>query len=183
MTGLKFAIERAKDKAHEAIACVKCRNRRVVDVEKIAKHFNVEVRETDFEDGSVAGFLRRKEDGSSLIVVNKRDAPQRKRFTIAHELGHFLLHTREMLHVDRRATAALIHFRNDESSKATRMNEIEANQFAAELLMPSKEVMEDVKKIINSRQDVSLEDVVNDLADAYQVSPAAMSIKLGALSH
>jgi Zn-dependent peptidase ImmA (M78 family) len=54
--------------------------------------------------------------------------PGRRRFTIAHEIGHFVLHPREGL--NREDTAANFTLWNDPGE------ETEANMFAAELLMP-----------------------------------------------
>ncbi len=57
----------------------------------------------------------------------------RQRFTIAHELGHFFLHrASSTVFVD----AAPIFFRDESSSNGSQREEIEANAFAAELLMP-----------------------------------------------
>ncbi|MHB8830757.1 MAG: ImmA/IrrE family metallo-endopeptidase [Patescibacteria group bacterium] len=179
MTGLKFAIANAKQKAQETIQGSNHKSGIPVDVRALAKKFKAEVKEFEFDDNSIAGFLRRNDDGTSLIAINARNAPERQRFTIAHELGHLLLHVAETMHVDKQGTATPIYFRNDESSKATRMNEIEANQFAAELLMPIDEVLASAKKIINREPNKTIEDLVVALAESYEVSVAAMSIKLG----
>ncbi|USK87293.1 ImmA/IrrE family metallo-endopeptidase [Peribacillus asahii] len=50
------------------------------------------------------------------ISVNKNHSRQRQRFTIAHELGHFLLHKGTAIHVDRNFR---VNFRNGASSQAT----------------------------------------------------------------
>ncbi len=83
---------------------------------------------------------------------------RRQRFTIAHEVGHFLLH-------GERAVAE----RGGATSAATARYEREADQFAADLLMPATLV----------RQAV-LEDGldVGRLADRFEVSLAAMHQRL-----
>lgn len=179
MTGLKFAIQRAKKKAQEILERSSHKPGTPIDIRALAKQLQAEVKEIEFEDNSVAGFLRREKDGSALIAVNKKNSTERKRFTVAHELGHLLLHASETLHVDKQGTATPVYFRNDESSKATRINEIEANQFAAELLMPSDEILKSIKKLVSENEHITIEDAVNQLADTYKVSAAAMSIKLG----
>lgn len=179
MTGLKFAIARAKKEAQEVIKNSNHKSGTPIDVWALAKQFQADVKELNFNDNSVAGFLRREKDGTCLIAVNSRNSVARQRFTIAHELGHLLLHAVETLHVDKQETATPVYFRNNESSKATRINEIEANQFAAELLMPSNEILKVAKKIIDENENITIEEAINQLATTYEVSPAAMSIKLG----
>jgi hypothetical protein len=70
---------------------------------------------------------------SWAIVVNRSHAIVRRRFTIAHELGHLLLHRYSQPHAD---AAFKVRFRDGNSSLGSIREEIEANQFAAELLMP-----------------------------------------------
>lgn len=96
----------------------------------------------------------------------------RQRFTIAHEIGHFLLHT-EALHVD---DGFGIRFRDDTSSQATDDAEIEANQFASHLLMPASFLELDIRK--SGRIDIEDEDQVKVFADKYGVSTQAMTLRL-----
>jgi Zn-dependent peptidase ImmA (M78 family) len=75
-------------------------------------------------------------DGKSwAIVVNRTHSEVRKRFTIAHELGHLLLHGYKSTHADR---SFKIRLRDSHSSEGSVLEEIEANRFAAELLMPTQ---------------------------------------------
>ena len=63
-----------------------------VDVVKIAKLNSIKVYEGNL-DKNVSGAIRyNKEKDYFEILVNKNDTRQRKRFTIAHEIGHFFLH-------------------------------------------------------------------------------------------
>jgi len=61
-----------------------------VKVEAIALHYGVEIREEFFPD-DISGALHRGLE-RAVIAVNKGHHAHRRRFTIAHELGHFLLH-------------------------------------------------------------------------------------------
>jgi Zn-dependent peptidase ImmA (M78 family) len=74
-------------------------------------------------------------DRQWVIVVNEADPPARQRFTVAHELGHLLLHKYAAPHADGRIQ---IKFRDERSTTGSVKEEIEANQFAAELLMPER---------------------------------------------
>src|ERR1700686_5518950 len=103
-------------------------------VEKIAKALGVQVRFSPFDD-ELSGMIYIKE-GIPIIGVNSLHHPHRQRFTIAHEIGHLELH-RDIIsanvHVDRQFP---ILMRDAISATGTDQMEIQANQFAAELLMP-----------------------------------------------
>ena len=75
-------------------------------------------------------------DGVPIIGVNSLHHPNRQRYTIAHELGHLELHRQLItseVHVDKGFPVLM---RDPKSATGTELHEIEANQFAAELLMP-----------------------------------------------
>lgn len=99
-----------------------------VDPKRIAQSLGIEVHET-WLDADTAGFIIRERGQSTQIFLNQADAPARRRFTLAHELGHFVQHRDddEIGFVDRR---------DEVSSSGTDPAEIWANRFAAELLMP-----------------------------------------------
>jgi len=124
----------------------------------------------------VSGMLVR--EGDELIIgVNKHHAPVRRRFTVAHELGHLELHRGRALILD---TPVRVDFRDRVSSLATDQEEIEANRFAAALLMPQEMV---VQAAVGASRDP--DELVRSLARRFKVSPAAMGyrlINLGVLS-
>lgn len=97
------------------------------------------------------------------IAVNQADHLNRKRFTIAHEIAHFILHR------DRLENGDLIDDAMYRSGLSTR-EEVAANNLAAQILMP----MELIQKLINQ----GTKDVPS-LAEKFQVSQAAMKIRLG----
>ncbi len=82
-----------------------------VDVARLAKLEGVEVDRADFGD-EISGVLM-KDGDRAIIGVNARHAPTRQRFTIAHELGHFVLHSGRDLFVDK---DYIVHFRDEHSS-------------------------------------------------------------------
>jgi Zn-dependent peptidase ImmA (M78 family) len=116
---------------------------------------------------------------STVIAVQQGDPLNRQRFTIAHEIGHFHLRHQfepgEHVHVDR---GHIITPRNSRSSTGVDVKEIEANQFAACLLMPSKLLLERIKALkVKSLCD----DHVTRLAGEFKVSEQAMTIRLSTL--
>ncbi len=126
-------------------------------------------------DGRLSGMIHRQPNGRVVIGVNSSHAPTRQRFTIAHELGHLLLHKEELLHVDESAS---IRFRDEESSLATKADEIEANQFASELLMPAHLVWKEIDALPD---DLDPEDAIPVLAERFEVSEQAMTLRLNRL--
>lgn len=145
-----------------------------VPVERLATSVGAVIRYEPLE-GELSGMVHRGGSGNALIGVNSLHNPRRNRFTIAHELGHLLLHDDE-LHVD---DPIPIGFRNAKSAMATDPKEIEANQFAAELLMPERLIRSDLDK---KGRGVPLTDTeIEQLADRYEVSIQAMTIRLSSL--
>lgn len=141
-----------------------------IDIEAIVKAHSIAIRRQDLED-SVSGMLVIK-DGRTTIGVNENHHPNRQRFTLAHELGHFLLHRSvSNIFID----ASTIFFRDGASSDGSKTQEIDANAFAAELLMPEKQLRE----IINNQPlDAFDEGAVRRLAAQFGVSAQALTIRL-----
>lgn len=143
-----------------------------VRVERLAALVNAEIRFEPFA-GAMSGMVYRNDEGA-IIGVNSMHPATRKRFTIAHELGHLLLHGDE-LHIDERFPFA---FRDEVSSLAVDPAEIEANQFAAELLMPEAWLAAEIK---GQHLDIESEDVIEALAKKFGVSVQSMTHRLSNL--
>jgi Zn-dependent peptidase ImmA (M78 family) len=145
-----------------------------VDIERLAKRAGLRVIEEGLES-EISGMLYREGDRAT-ILINKDDAPVRKRFSMAHELGHFLLHTSSSVFVDRR-----VRFRDAASSQGTIPEEIEANSFAADLLMPQAWVLREVARLRQRRFPPTDEHLIEELADLFQVSTQAIEYRLANL--
>ncbi|MBL8824600.1 MAG: ImmA/IrrE family metallo-endopeptidase [Planctomycetia bacterium] len=149
-----------------------------IDVSAIAKAMGVEVQETPAED-DLSGFLYRdRKRKLAVIGVNADHHPNRRNFTTAHELGHYLLHDFDDVHVDRHFKVWL---RSEASSQGTDIEEKEANLFAAELLMPADFLAHDVEEI--GTIDLLDEEVLKELASKYGVSTQAMTFRLAYLGY
>ncbi|GAA5217627.1 ImmA/IrrE family metallo-endopeptidase [Streptomyces thinghirensis] len=121
-------------------------------------------------DSDVSGMLLRK-DGSCVIGVNESHSRLRRRFTVAHELGHLCLHEGRPLILD---TDVRVNYRNTVSGMATDREEIDANRFAAALLAPEPMVRQAAQRIAIS----TVEDLVKALAGQFQLSETAMTYRL-----
>ncbi len=149
-----------------------------INLEKIAALANANVKITQLEAG-LSGFAYQK-NGTKFIGINAGDGLARQRFTFAHELGHLFLHKNESVSYD----MGLMMLRNDHSSDGTDIKEIEANRFAAELLMPEEELRLDLQSspgIDFMSDDDDTAAFVKKLADKYQVSSRAMSVRISTL--
>ena len=101
-----------------------------------------------------------------FIEANSTHAPTRRRFTVAHELGHYCLH-KEFLDNN-----GMILERSHSSLSIIRDKEIEADTFAAELLMPKKHFAEKYGELKR----------IDALAEYFFVSIGATQTRLNVLS-
>ncbi|MGH9871664.1 MAG: ImmA/IrrE family metallo-endopeptidase, partial [Pyrinomonadaceae bacterium] len=117
---------------------------------------------------------------TAQVCVQETDAEVRQRFTIAHEIGHhFLRHqfeSGEHVHVDK---GNYISQRGPRASDGIDGKEIEANQFAASLLMPSNALRQMVAKVAG--EGPLLDKQVTQLSEQFKVSEQAMTIRLTGL--
>lgn len=111
-----------------------------------------------------------KRDGDNIVIyVNPNDSLERQRFTIAHELGHYVCgHLNNNNIMFRDSTKQYSKYNYD-------LKEYEANKFAAEFLMPK----EKIDFLIYSAKQTTIE----ELAYSLIVSPTAMRIRLQNLGY
>ncbi len=147
-----------------------------VPVYRIAKARGARIS-ADFLEGDLSGFFYR-DNKLAVIGVNTRHSQVRQNFTVAHELGHFLLHDQAQLQVDHEFRVRL---RNDLSSQGTDGSEREANLFAASLLMPKKFLVEDLDG--KEYFDICDDTFLHGLARRYGVSAQALVNRLKNLGY
>lgn len=132
-----------------------------VHVIPIATELGLSVFYVDWPD-DVSGMIKKNGDESFSIYVNQNHNSNRRRFTIAHELAHYVLH-REVIG-DGVYDDAL--YRSGLPNKI----EYEANRMAADILMPHH--------LINDALDNGY-NTIEGLAKLFEVSRSAMSIRIG----
>ncbi|MDR3429992.1 ImmA/IrrE family metallo-endopeptidase [Silvimonas sp.] len=138
-----------------------------VDPAWIATQFGVKVFEARFEQ-EVSGALVKKPGQDPIIMLAAGDSKPRKRFTCAHELGHYVKRQQDG---DPAEAYDYVDLRDARSTTGTDPAEIFANQFAANLLMPSSEV----KRLHKDGQPAYL------MALHFGVSPESMAYRLNKL--
>ncbi|HEY6000541.1 MAG TPA: ImmA/IrrE family metallo-endopeptidase [bacterium] len=118
----------------------------------------------------LSGFLLR-EGESTIIGVNNLHPRTRQNFTVAHELGHLRLHPNSSF-VDRKLS---FYARDSRSGKAVDEREIDANRFAAALLMPEKLL----RPYIHAKNvDLGDEHLLESIARKFGVSTQALTYRL-----
>ena len=139
-----------------------------VPIDKIAKKEGVEVRYAAFEE-DVSGLIYH-EKNDVVIGVNAYHPKARQRFTIAHELGHYLLEHESDLLVDTN-----VLFRDSDSKLGVFAIERDANEFAAEILMPQEMIK---KELLKNPIDIEDSDALAELANKFGVSTQALTYRL-----
>ena len=138
-----------------------------VDPVEVARFLGINVYKTKL-DNTLSGMIAKvSPQADTDIIVNSEQAPVRQRFTIAHELGHYFAIRSDPI----RDGKPFIHRRAQLAACGTDSEEIFANGFAAQLLMPRNEVI-DASRI---GADAAL------LAPRFHVSLDAMTNRLRSL--
>ena len=140
-----------------------------ISVEGIAAFLGIKIEYADLGE-DCSGILVRKGD-RAVIGVNRDHHPNRRRFSIAHEIAHYILHKGDT-YIDK---GYLVNFRDRESGSGTKQEEMSANAFAAALLMPTKQVKEAFSK---QPFDLTDEPGLGRLASKFKVSPQALTYRL-----
>lgn len=134
----------------------------------LAKAIGLKVKLATLSPG-ISGEIRPDPDAEAgfIIRVNRHETKERQRFTLAHEIAHFLLH-KELIGD---GIADNVLYRSGQSDQV----EVEANRLAAELVMPK----EQVEAKLRERDYLVTEEELEDLAREFQVSKPAMKIRVG----
>jgi Zn-dependent peptidase ImmA (M78 family) len=112
-----------------------------------------------------SGYFRNG-NGKWIIGVNQLHHRNRQKFTLAHELGHYILHKDKNVDI-----VDTTFFRNNETDSIEYM----ANEFAAKLLMPEDKVRDFV-----DNQGIKN---IGELAEKFEISASAMKYRIISLGY
>jgi Zn-dependent peptidase ImmA (M78 family) len=148
-----------------------------VPVDRIAKGLGAQLLYSPLDE-ELSGMIYIRGD-TPIIGINSLHPPNRQRFSIAHETAHLILHRPLIsgkVHVDKEFQVPLVRLNRDEiSALGTNSTEIEANQFAAELLMP----LLWFEAVLTSKHfDIDNEEPLNELARKFRVSRQALDFRI-----
>lgn len=153
-----------------------------VNVDDVADRLGLRVEyDETLEDDKITGCIFLDDHGQASVLINPIDNAYepRRRFTLAHEIGHFCLHLNE----DKRE---FIDSRKTMSRSASYWDhyEAQANTFAAQLLMPKNLIAQIGAEIASElsapeRRDLlTAQMFIHRMADAFDVSIPAMEYRL-----
>jgi len=140
-----------------------------VPIKDLARQLDIVGFEALETEGFEGGLLTDENKAEGIILVNERSSRRRRRFTIGHELGHFLC----PWHIPSGPEGFLCSSKDMRRSfasveeSAARM-EVDANSFAAQILMPAPQFMKDIRR----RRGADIEHIIA-LADRYVTSKEA----------
>lgn len=150
-----------------------------VPVKDIALQLGIDLIEYNLGDGASGVLVI--DNGHATIGYNPNDPLARQRFTISHEIGHYIHHREEnSLFVDKNFLIRKFRNPNNTYSSEEYKQEQQANNFAASLLMPKSFLEAEMAKI--DMDDYNELELIEYLAKKFQVSIAAMSFRLSNLN-
>jgi len=135
-----------------------------IKVGAIAKDLGLDVKSSTLKAG-ISGEIKEVE-GTVFIKISRHDSKERQRFTLAHEIAHFLLHKDKLSE----GIEDTVLFRSNLSDKL----EVEANKLAADIVMPLSLI-----NAIDFPNDTKFEVKVERIANLAQLSIPAIEIRLG----
>ncbi len=115
----------------------------------------------------ISGQIGQENDGF-VIRINRHEAKYRQRFTLAHEIAHYLLHYDKIIAEGGWSENVLLR-----SGQAAEV-EYQANRLASDLVIPSAQLAEATAEYSGPMTS----EIIEDLARRFGVSTAAMEIKL-----
>lgn len=138
-----------------------------IAVGAIAKDLGINVKKSTLPAG-ISGEIKVESD-EVVIRVNRHDVKERQRFTLAHEIAHFLLHRDR---IGDGITDDILY-----RSRLSDFLEVQANRLAADIIMPCHLVQAELE----AYQDLREEEKFEKLATLAEVSITAIKIRLGKL--
>ena len=146
-----------------------------IDIQKLIRMLGVNLISKKFTE-DISGLFVMTEENIPIISYNSEDNEVRKRFTMAHELGHFILHSKDQsFFIDK---SPKVFFRNSVSTTGEKFMEREANSFAAALLMPSHLISSELATCTSFGNE---DDTIFHLARRFMVSQQALAFRLSNL--
>lgn len=139
----------------------------MVDIANIVRQQNYNVFIDDL-DNNISGYVDHE---NREVVLNKNETPERRRFTLAHELGHIILNSNNRIqHRDNILNNQLDIYANDDK-------EVEANYFAGCILMPRDVFIREFNSI---KGDIDYK--IQKLAYYFGVSKLAVNVRANVLN-
>lgn len=146
-----------------------------LDLSKLCEKLDIDVFDADFTNDKISGAIENK-DKKWTIYVNNSDSAPRKRFTVAHELGHYFSyiygsHSKQEID-NNEGVMQDFAFSRSMQTDMSKPAEVEANQIAAHILMPATSV-----------KQLAEDNNTEEMAEYFGVSESAMTFRLKNLGY
>ncbi|MHB7918988.1 ImmA/IrrE family metallo-endopeptidase [Staphylococcus hominis] len=155
------------------------------DLEGFIENFKIKVFYSNMDGfdvpSQISGYSIVNAQGSPEIVINANDSLARQRFTMAHEFGHIIMHWDWLKNQETGLNKDKyeILFRKTSYNESSTLKEIQANEFAAELLLPHKLLSEAIGDIEKLKKDpIRFNDIKQRVSVAFNVTPTFANIQL-----
>lgn len=145
----------------------KFQNESKVQLGAIAKELGLDVKLSTLP-AFISGEIRHTPDDRFAIKINRHEAKVRQRFTLAHEIAHFLLHKEQI--VSKEGIEDNVMYRSSLSNTL----EAQANRLAADIVMPWHIVQKEV-----ANKNLEDEKIIQEIAENIGVSVDAFKIRIG----
>lgn len=136
-----------------------------VKLGSIAKEFGIDVKRATLA-ANISGQIQEC-DGKVTIKVNRHDAKARQRYTLSHEISHYLLHR----HLLSDGITDDLLYRSSQSS----LIEKEAERLAADIIMPVKQIKSLLEKHSKTKKGALL---IEAVAEELEVSTTALGYRI-----
>jgi Zn-dependent peptidase ImmA (M78 family) len=143
-----------------------------IDVVELAKKLGLDVYSIDMPDDQCGDIRKDSKTGKFFIEINRNHPVTRQRFTVAHEIAHFLKHP-EVL-----KQKGQLDRNNTFKDEAEIRREDEADEEAAAILMPEYLVDDYFKTKSWSNKTKFNSDMISEIADSFRVSRAMAITRL-----
>jgi Zn-dependent peptidase ImmA (M78 family) len=144
-----------------------------VDIVQLASRAGIDVYGTDAPDDFNAEITHIPSQNKFEILVNTNHSLNRQRFSVAHELAHFVLHSKEIIKYGSLKRSA-------DQSDSTYFPEMEkeADEFGGELLIPEKLLKDHFPDIFNKRKNPLPFPKIQEISQKFKVSVLVAAIRL-----
>lgn len=185
-------VSKSKELSRDVVNALTQRNKNfdiyniIHNLEGFIESFDIKVFYSNMEGfdipSQISGYSIVNSKGSPEIVVNANDSLPRQRFTMAHEFGHIIMHwdwlDNQTDGLDSENYEVLFR-KIGYNSEHLNLKEIQANEFAAELLLPHKLLREVIGDIENLREDPLLfNEIKQRVSVAFNVSSTFANVQL-----
>lgn len=136
----KLVWEQAREDAEEALDILRDNDGNLefpITFEKLLDAYDLKLVCKPLVDGASGYIHKRNASSTPEIVVNSQESELRQRFTIAHEIGHF---------IERRRVGDLAYTFIDKRGSRYDLREFYADEFAGALLMPEEQLMRRIRE-------------------------------------